>query len=169
LWAAARIVLRGLLVGRRLLIGWWVALITLTGGWRLLARLAPTLTARRRLLRAGLPSRGRLSALLLSGRWLLLHALIAGLLLHALTCGRLLAAALAHGALTATLAADVDAKRGDRLAVDPASGLQALLPLEGDQGLLGLVAKPAIRHADVEALLDQHLLHLPDLHLTQAQ
>jgi len=46
LWAAARIVLRSLLVGRRLLIGWWIALITLTGWWLLLARLAPALTAR---------------------------------------------------------------------------------------------------------------------------
>jgi hypothetical protein len=105
---------------------------------RLLLHLAAALAARRRLALATLLSAGRL----------LLGALASG--------GR-----LAGTALSALL--DVDAERTDRTLVDLPGRLQALLPLERDQRLPGAQAEHAIGLADIEPLLIQHDLHLPDL------
>lgn len=62
-----------------------------------------------------------------------------------------------------------EAERCDGSAIDLAGGLEALLPLERDQGLPGARAQHAIGLPDVEPFLDQDHLHLPDLLRAEAQ
>ena len=158
--AAVHVVLIHVLVGGRLLRA------ALPGRRRLAAVLA-TRPACRRLLIVGrsllraLAARRRLGLTALRCRRLLIGG---SLLLHpALAAGCALCAALASRALGAALhPAHRHAERSHGLLVDRAGRLEALLPLECDQGFFRARAEPAIDCADVETLLLEHDLDLPD-------
>src|SRR5262249_34060840 len=87
------------------------------------------------------------------------HVLVA-VTAHVLVGGTLLS--LTRRGL-ATLAPDVDAELCNGLAVNAATGLHPLPPLEGDHRRSCLGTKPSVRAADVEALLNEDQLHLRDL------